>query len=359
MPKPTPFTPDGPRRQRSAPRTRPLGRPPSGARPQGAQRAPLTLRAIWRFLPAGHRGKAQAAFGAAVIAATGLGVAALWNSGAFAVREVRVVGADVLNERVLVQRSGLRGQNIITLDLDSTARDLERAFPLIADARVERVWPLGARIVMAERQPWAVWERGNRRYIVDQTGYVLQNASVSVALPSVIDTRKDAQTEPIGERVPADALKAVSYLASFLPASTGLQPRSFRFDDEHGLIVTTSDGHTAIFGNSVDLAYKLAVWKALLVSARQEELPLAWVEMVDLRYGAHPSLTSAIDTDARPIPTVRSGGGATPTPSPTPITTTGLPGTVQLETATPEPGTSGLAGGDAGRPTSNGGQSGR
>ena len=357
MPKPTPFTPgSGTRRQRSAPRTRPFSRRPSGARGAGAQRAPISLRVIWRFLPAGYRGKAQVAFATAVVAAAGLGIAGLWNSGAFAIRSVRVVGADVLNERVLVERSGLRGQNVITMDPASTARDLEGAFPLIADARVERVWPLGARIVVEERQPWAVWEQANRRYVVDQTGYVLPNAGASRGLPSVIDMREGGQTEPIGERVPADALKAVSYLASFLSATTGLQPRSFRFDNEHGLIVTANDGRTAIFGDSTDLAYKLAVWKALLLSAKEQELPLAWVERVDLRYGAHPSLLSAIDSEAQPAPTVKFGSGVTPTPSPTP-TAAGLPGRVQLETATPQPGQTELAGGDATRPTS--GQSGR
>ncbi len=256
------------------------------------------------------------------------------QSGLLGIRHVDVVGAQVLNERVLVERSGLKGRYLLTADLGAAKRRLEE-LPLVARAEVERSWPVGVRIRIYERQGWALWERGGRRYVVDADGHILQNVEAPPNSPTILDVR-DGDSEAV-EAAQADVVRAVRELRDRMPAVAGLQPRLFRFEEGRGLIVTASDGRTAIFGDGADLEYKLAVWRAVLRASEAELVPRAWVEVVDLRYGDRPSMVNAIGkATAAPAPRARAAATATATASPKPAATaTGQP---RQATATPGAG---------------------
>lgn len=274
------------------------------------------------------------------------------------VRGIEVVGAVSLNDRVLIERSGLKGENALTADIGAAERQL-RALPLVADVDVRRTFPLGVRIHVMEREPWAVWERGGRRSVIDKDGYVLEGIDTPSGAPLISDARQ-TDTPALAKRVPADAAKTVRQLVELMPATLGLTPRAFRFEDERGLIVTATDGHTAILGDSAGIEYKLSVWDELLKSAERGDLRKDWVNTVDLRYGSRPSLVNAIDL-AKPAPTATPNAAKTPTPSSTtpPTPAAGQDGQgsatprIRLETApTPTPADLGFAAGDVNRSTS-------
>lgn len=253
------------------------------------ERTPARIRVL---IVAAWRRRFRLAFGGAVAGSLVVAAAALLQSGMLDVRRVTVEGAEVLNTRVLVDISGLRGASLFTANLDEAERRLEEQ-PLIADAEVTRDWPFGVTIRVTEREAWAVWSRDGVRYVVDQDGQVLRAIDPPPGAAIIIDLRLMDEADPI-ETVPVGIVKTAHDLQDFLPAVVGLTPRSFRIEDERGLIVTTEEGYAAVLGDGQDFDYKLGVWRALLDAARAEELPDDWVRLVDLRFGDHPSLVTAI-----------------------------------------------------------------
>jgi cell division protein FtsQ len=63
-------------------------------------------------------------------------------------------------------------KSIVSLDAEAVKARLER-LPWIATAEIKRVYPNRLEIRVTERKPFAVWERGDRSYLIDDTGRVL------------------------------------------------------------------------------------------------------------------------------------------------------------------------------------------
>ncbi|HWO94362.1 MAG TPA: FtsQ-type POTRA domain-containing protein, partial [Dehalococcoidia bacterium] len=208
----------------------------------------------------------------------------------------------------LAEDSGLRGKSILTADLDAAEQHLE-SNPLIADVHIERDWPLDVRIIVTERQAWAVWQTERERYVVDKEGFVLEGIDPPIGAPVIIDAREQ-NGEPFTRGI-ADIVTTVYNLRDFMPSVVGMEPRGFRLEDDRGLVVSASDGHVAVFGDGHDFDYKLAVWKALLDAAEAGDFPSAWAEVVDLRFGDRPSLVRAIGAieEQEPGDAVEAGVG--------------------------------------------------
>ena len=108
------------------------------------------------------------------IVAVGYFVAALLVVAPFlAVEHIVVRGHDHLSEgEVLALLSGLRGENILTVDLEAQRQRLV-ASPWLRDGSLRRLLPSTVEVRVTERRPVAVARFGDRLYLVDGRGTVI------------------------------------------------------------------------------------------------------------------------------------------------------------------------------------------
>jgi len=89
------------------------------------------------------------------------------------VRDIVVRGNDQLSEgEVLALMSGLRGENILTLDLDAHRRRLVTS-PWLRAGTLRRILPSTVEILVAERRPVALARFDGLLYLIDERGTVL------------------------------------------------------------------------------------------------------------------------------------------------------------------------------------------
>jgi cell division protein FtsQ len=72
-------------------------------------------------------------------------------------------------------------RSMASFDASAVRARLER-LPWIATAELTRVFPGGLDVKIAERKPFAVWARGERRYLIDRSGRLLSPVSATAAL---------------------------------------------------------------------------------------------------------------------------------------------------------------------------------
>ncbi|MEM8798284.1 MAG: cell division protein FtsQ/DivIB [Pseudomonadota bacterium] len=93
----------------------------------------------------------------------------------FAVESVAISGHRQLSERELLDILGLEpGLSLLTFDVASAHRTLLRE-PWIKSASVRKVYPKKLMIEVAEREPFAIWQRGHIVSVIDRTGLVLDH----------------------------------------------------------------------------------------------------------------------------------------------------------------------------------------
>jgi cell division protein FtsQ len=73
-------------------------------------------------------------------------------------------------------------RSMVGLDAPAAKRRIER-LPWVATAELTRVLPNRLEVRISERKPFAVWRRGDRRFLIDETGRVLSSVAA--------DTRAD------------------------------------------------------------------------------------------------------------------------------------------------------------------------
>ena len=131
-----------------------------------------------------------AAAGVALVALV-VGGAVLWHSGApqrfgravghdlldvtaragFKVGEITVTGRNRTAEAEVVEALAVRlGDPILAIDIDD-ARDRLEALPTVRAAAVQRRLPGSLRVVIAERQPVALWQHDGEFVLVDRDGH--------------------------------------------------------------------------------------------------------------------------------------------------------------------------------------------
>jgi cell division protein FtsQ len=140
---------------------------------------------------------------------------------------------------------------------------------LQANAYIERAeafvsLPDRLTIAVDERRPELRWRSGGQLYLLDIDGRVLSTAdSASLTNTLVIDDRSNQPLQP-NDQVDSTALKLGRVLALRLPAELNLMPSSIGWDASNGMIVTTADGRTIIFGRTDDLDDKFIILRTLI-----------------------------------------------------------------------------------------------
>ena len=181
----------------------------------------------------------------------------------FTIRNIRVEGAQALSEQAVADMTAARGQSIWLVD---TRRIGER---LMTNAYIERAeayvtLPDQLTIAVGERRPELRWRSGGALYLLDAGGRVLSvDTSAPLTNTLVIEDRTNRQIKQ-NDTVDPVALKLGRALALRLPAEVALRPASIGWDGDNGMVVTTNDHRTILFGRSEDIDNQLTILGSLL-----------------------------------------------------------------------------------------------
>lgn len=222
------------------------------------------------------------ALGAILVAATAISA---YLSPAFRVQDIQVIAPENMDAAYLASLADIKGESMFNVSL-SEARDRLEALPWIKSVQLQREWPQGVRIEVTPRAPWGYWQAGPNIYLIDEEGVVLVADGNIGAAPFIrhVDSEK---TLIAGDKVDPDAVMVVQRLWAELPERFGLEAVDFTYSRSDGLSVTTDAGYTVILGDSHNLEYKLAIWRAVEDEVGRESMQ---GQALDVRFGDRPSL---------------------------------------------------------------------
>jgi cell division protein FtsQ len=166
----------------------------------------------------------------------------------------------------------------------SAAEEQIGNLPLVSSVKIERHWPQTIRIVVSERQPWGYWQVADTRYVIDSEGVVLADIPPAEGAPVIKDSNP-VRLLP-GDRVDLDAVRLTGILSERVPGALALNIISFEYSVAQGLALETDAGYRVVVGDSQNVDYKLAVWKALEDQLGRESMP---GHVLDLRFRDRPS----------------------------------------------------------------------
>ncbi|MSQ35680.1 MAG: FtsQ-type POTRA domain-containing protein [Dehalococcoidia bacterium] len=260
----------------------PFGGPPSRTLPQaryrlGAAPAPRPQRPAfpWRRI-----GWAVGGSSAALALATG--GAWLVRGETLRVRDVQVLGAQIVDARMVATAADAGGESLLTLDAGAVAARVE-ALPGVASARVRRDWPRGVVVDVTEQQGWGYWQAAGVRTVIDERGHVLHTARPPAdGAPTIYELGAPAPLGA-GREADADAVTVVSRLSTDGSlARLRVKAERFEFQRTRGVVVRVAAGPSAVFGDARDYEYKVAAWAAMLERVRAGTLV---ANEIDLRFG--------------------------------------------------------------------------
>lgn len=94
----------------------------------------------------------------------------------FAVRSVDVAGARQLNAETIAQAIGIQGDRSLLAIDPQDARTRIEALSWVSEASVIRLWPDRISVILAEREPFALWQHDGAHRVIDRTGTVIEAA---------------------------------------------------------------------------------------------------------------------------------------------------------------------------------------
>jgi cell division protein FtsQ len=243
------------RRGQSAQAAPPRRTPPAAA--PGQQAVPGARQALLGWVASGRLA------GLLLFLPACLALGYLLTSPEFAVRDVRVEGNSALPNSEVAELAGFVGRPIWYVSpAEAVARLGESAY--VASASVELALPDQALIRIVERRPEVRWQAGGVQYLVDGTGKVLGAAQEPAETDVlVIADNSHLELKP-NEQLDTDAIRLAQDLSLRLPLELGLSPAQIGWDFGLGVYARTAAGQTIVFGQSEELARKLAVLDALL-----------------------------------------------------------------------------------------------
>ena len=156
--------------------------------------------------------------------------------------QVRALAAPELGRPLVLVRTGDLAERVGTL-------------PLVASARVERVWPGGLRVVVTERQPVAALPKDGRFSLVDRDG--VEVALVAAAPASLPVVQVDLVTAG------AAAVRSALDSLALLPAPLRREIRQVGAASGDGVWFRLADGDQVVWGDASQLDLKVAALDAL------------------------------------------------------------------------------------------------
>lgn len=208
------------------------------------------------------------------------GGVALMRSSLFALDGIEVAGASMLSRAQVLEASGLRiGMNVLSVDAGGIESRVEK-LPLVADARVERLYPSKVRIRVRERTPAAAARVGGAMWLIEASGRMITPVSVAPAGIPQVTVRAAAGSA---------ALEAALRLWSSLPdwardKTTDLEA------SEPEAIVARIGGTRIVFGTADAVLPKMQAVVAIFERAKADGRV---VKQIDVRAPSRPAATFA------------------------------------------------------------------
>jgi cell division protein FtsQ len=212
------------------------------------------------------------------------GSALLIRAPFLSVDEVSVSGASYADPAVVAAAvDAAMGEPILTLDTDAIVRRLE-ADPWVRAARVEKDFPRGVRIEVAERVPLAVYGATDGLWrVVDDEGRVLAKLE-GRPVDVVLLAGQGPAIEP-GAVVP-EAIAGAVRVASALPPTLKAKTLEIAFDADGNLELHLTPKGTVVLGTTEALRDKLISTLTVLDKADP-----ATLGTIDVRSPTDPVLT--------------------------------------------------------------------
>jgi cell division protein FtsQ len=232
----------------------------------------------------------QAWLAVRLVVLAGLGAYAAWrgvslvaSTPALQVSRITVDGHDRLSTgEVLALVEGLRGRNIIGLDLDEWQQRLLSS-PWVEEAMLRRVLPSTVEVTVRERRPIAVGRMGSALYLIDAHGIVVDEygpAYADLDLPIV-----DGLAAPKGRDGLVDEARAAlaARVIAALAAHPELSRRVSQIDvsDPHDAVVMLEGDRALLRVGEEDFVERLEQYLELGDALRER---VAEIDYVDLRF---------------------------------------------------------------------------
>ena len=243
----------------------------AGGKYSQPRRSSLPLQTVARL------GLAGLAAAAAIVGGTWL-----YRSDTFRVKQIQVVGAQIVDPNAAAAAASIANESLLSLDTGTAAKRVAR-LPGVASVRVHRDWPHSAVIDITERQGWGYWQILGVRSVIDAEGRAVEQARPSASDAPTIYELGAASPLQVGGAVDRDTVTLVDRL---LHDGTFEQlrqkPARFEFERRRGLIIRLEAGPSVVFGDSHDYEFKIAAWAALMGRIRAGQLTAS---EIDLRFG--------------------------------------------------------------------------
>lgn len=234
----------------------------------------------------------------------GLGVVLVGVAVAFSpwlsVQEVRVEGADSLDEQRVLSRSGVDlGEPMVLVDL-AAAREQLAADPQVASASVQREWPDTVVLRVVEERPLALVVTEGQRAFVSAHGRVLDAADGATSLVRVV-TDVAVDLSP-GARLEGPVARVVSMIRQ-LSAGTLARVEEIRLGTTGSVEMTLEAGVVVLIGPPEDVHAKLLALDTVL-----ERVVAECMAVIDVRDPMRAAVSRA-DGCVPPPPTDVAGSG--------------------------------------------------
>lgn len=215
--------------------------------------------------------------------AAGRGVSLVASTPALQVSRITVDGHERLSTgEVLALVEGLRGRNIIGVDLDDWQQRLLSS-PWVEKATLRRVLPSTIEVTVRERRPIAIGRIGSALYLIDAHGIVVDEYGPAYAdfdLPIV-----DGLAAPRGRDGLVDEARAslAARLIAALAAQPDLARRVSQVDvsDPHDAVVMLEGDRALLHVGEEDFVERLQQYLELGDALRER---VAEIDYVDLRF---------------------------------------------------------------------------
>jgi cell division protein FtsQ len=185
---------------------------------------------------------------------------------------------------VIALLAGLRGANIVTVDLESWRQKLLRS-PWVAEAAMRRVLPGTVAVAISERQPMGIGRVGDDLYLIDDRGGIIDQFGPNYTefdLPII-----DGLAAPPRDNGPLiDEMRAgfAAHVLASLQAHPNLARRVSEIDvrDARDAVLLLKGDTTLVRLGNEQFAERLQSYLDLAPALRER---IAGIDYVDLRFG--------------------------------------------------------------------------
>ncbi len=202
----------------------------------------------------------------ALLGALGCGAALayLLSAGSWQVRQIDLDGAALTSPEAITAALGVGGHNIFTVEPQGAAERL-LALPTVREAEVWGELPARLMVRIVERQPALVWQRGDGRFVLDPSGFVLAEGSAAAFQQDLPSVNARAGDPPlVGGRIDPGLVRAALTIGRRAP-ELGVTIADIEYDPTGGFTLITpggagmATGRRILIGDDTRLAEKLAV----------------------------------------------------------------------------------------------------